>query len=74
MDSNYLTVKEFAAKLKVHPNTVRKYIRHNLIQSIKFMNSPKARHHIPESELYRIATFKLNDIIELEVQKRLKEM
>jgi len=51
---NFLTVEEFAAKVKLHPTTVRKAIRHGKIYAAKVGIGVRTRYRIPESELERI--------------------
>lgn len=70
---NFMTVKEFASKVSLHPNTIRKYIKLNILQSIKFTNGPKARHFIPESEIFRLGEIKFSEIVDKEVVRKILE-
>ena len=73
MDDQYLTVKEFAAKLKLHYNTVLRAIKNKRINTIRIGYGSKAAYRIPISELERISLFDLESLVERMVDERLKE-
>jgi excisionase family DNA binding protein len=73
MEREYLTIKEFAGKLGVHPNTIRNAIASNRIECIRVGSKKKSRIRISVNEIRRMARFDLDKVIEAEVQKRLKE-
>jgi excisionase family DNA binding protein len=47
-------VKEFAALLRVHPNTIRKMIKENRLHPIKSGLGKNSRYSIPEDDLLRL--------------------
>jgi len=54
MDMNFLTVEEFAKKIKMHANSVRRCIREGKIFATRPSLGKRAPYRIPESELERI--------------------
>jgi len=72
MDKDYYSVNEFANKLGVHPNTIRRAIKTNRISALKIGKAKNSILRIAVSELIRMAEFDLEEIIEREVEKRLK--
>lgn len=51
---NYLTVEEFAQRLKMHPTTIRRGIKAGKIFATKPTANKKGRYRIAESELERL--------------------
>jgi len=51
---NFLTVEEFANKLKIHPTTVRRAIKQGRIYASRPSAGKKAPFRISESELERL--------------------
>lgn len=51
---NYLTVKEFAEKMKLNPYTVRKNIREGYIYAFRPASGKKSGYRIPETEIERL--------------------
>jgi len=49
----YFTVNEFANKIKMNPQSVRKLIREQRIYAIRLGTGARARYRIAESELER---------------------
>lgn len=66
----YLSIKEFANKLRVHPQTIRKNIKKGYIQAIKTGPGKRAAYRIANSELNRIALVNLEEVIERIMEKR----
>lgn len=63
MKNKLLTVKEFAALLRVHPITVRRAIEYGRIHACRVGTGKKASYRIFESELERMMAFDLSEII-----------
>lgn len=53
MAINYLTVKEVAKRLSIHPETVKLKIKDGKIQSINLFGMPTMK-RIPETEIERL--------------------
>jgi len=51
---NFLTVDEFAEKLKLHPSSIRKHIREGTIFASKLGSGKRSHYRIPDSELERL--------------------
>jgi excisionase family DNA binding protein len=51
---NFLTVKEFAERMKMNPLTIRLAIRRGEIYATKFTSGKRSRYRIAESELERL--------------------
>ena len=73
MINEYFSITEFAKKLKVHPNTIRRAIKNNRIQALRIGKKKNSSYRIPESEIIRMANVDLEESIEKEVEKRIKE-
>jgi len=56
----YFTIYEFAEKMRVHPNTVRRGIKNGKIFAFRFASDKKSTYRIPETEIERIVKFKWN--------------
>lgn len=69
----YLSVNEFAKKLGKHPSSIRRAIKSNRINAIRIGQGKRASFSIPASELHRIGVVDLEDMINLMVEKKLKE-
>lgn len=54
MTINFLTIKEFAEHMKMHPATVRKAIREGKIFAARPGAGKRSRYRIAESELDRL--------------------
>jgi excisionase family DNA binding protein len=70
LPNNFLSIKEFAAILKVHHSTIRRGIARGRIQAIKVGGIKKSIYRIPTSELQRLAIQDLEDIIEKIIEKK----
>lgn len=51
---NFLTVEEFAKKVKLHPGTIRKAIKDGKIFASRPGSGKRTRYRIAESELERL--------------------
>lgn len=68
--TDFLSIKEFAALLKVHPDTIRRSIRNGRIGAIKVGGKIRSIYRIPNSEINRMAIIDLEKIICAEIEKR----
>ena len=73
MINEYFSISDFAKKLKVHPNTIRRAIKNKRIQALRIGKTKNSAYRIPESEILRMAHVDLEETIEKEVEKRIKE-
>lgn len=51
---NYFTIQEFADKLKIHHQTVRRDIKNGRIYAFRASSGKRASYRIAESELERL--------------------
>jgi len=73
MDENikdFYTIAEFAEKLRVHPNTVRRNIKNGRIAAFKFSTDKKSTYRIPHTEIERLVMFDLEKIVEKRIKER----
>ena len=61
--NDYLTIVQFAAKIQMHPNSVRRLIRMGKLQGVNMGSGNRKIYRIPESELSRLATFDLKEVL-----------
>jgi len=61
--NEYLTIKEFAAILNVHPHTVRRSIKSGKLQCVRIGIGKNAGYRIPRSEFDRVSLFNLKDMV-----------
>lgn len=66
----FLSIKEFAFKLGLHPNTVRRSIRSGRLSAVRIGGGCKAVYRIPSCEINRLALHHLETIIEQIVKKK----
>lgn len=72
LTSDFYSIKEFALKLGVHANTIRRAIKNGRIQAFRVGIGIKSIYRIPYSEINRIALFDLKEMIEKMIQERNK--
>lgn len=63
---DFYSIKEFAKKLKVHPDTIRRAIKSGRIHAFRAGSSSRGIYRIPSSEIHRMA--------EVDLQGTLKQM
>jgi len=68
--NDFLSIKEFAYRLKVHPNTIRNAIRRGRISAFRIGTAKKSPYRIASSELNRMALFDMEEMIERIIEKR----
>lgn len=69
----FYTVQEFADKLNIHPNTVRRSIKSGRIMAFKIGSSKKSPYRIPHSEIERVTLFDLEEMIEKIINERVQD-
>lgn len=69
MEEIFLSIKEFADKLRVHENTIRRSIKKGRIQAFRIGVGSRSIFRIPYSEINRIADY---DYVE-KIKESLKE-
>lgn len=57
-DLYFLTIQEFAKRLRVHPNTVRNAIKEGRINALKLSEGKRSAYRIPVSEMERLCVVK----------------
>ncbi len=70
---DFLTIKEFAILIRVHPNTVRRAIKRGRINAFRIGEGDQSPFRIPRAEINRISLLDLEKIIDGIVQRKLKE-
>ena len=68
----YLTVKEFAAKLGLHYNTVIRSIRKGRLNAVRIGHGVKSSYRIPVSEINRIALCDLEKLVSKIIEEKIK--
>ena len=68
--SDFVSIKEFAAILGVHPNTIRRAVRGGRISAFKVGSGKKAGYRIARTEVNRMAIFDMEEMIEKIIEKR----
>lgn len=66
----FYSIQQFADKVGVHANTIRRSIKSGRIQAFKVGSGKKSIYRIPFSEIQRIALFDLEEMIEKIIEKR----
>jgi len=61
-EQNFYSVPEFAKKLGVHPQTVRKAVKNGRINGFR-VGDGQSRFRIPASEIQRLGMFDLKEVI-----------
>lgn len=72
MQEDFYSIKEFAKKLRVHENTIRRSIKSGRINGFRVGSGKKAAIRIPHSEINRIALFDMKDLVEKIIEERAK--
>ena len=72
-EKDFLTVMEFADKLRVHPHTVRQAIKDGRIQAMKVGIGKRSQYRISNVELGRILEVDMMKIIERIVDEKMEK-
>lgn len=70
MENDFLTIKEFADKIKVHHHTVRRAIKSGRICAFKVGAGKRSTYRIAKTEINRIALLDMEEMIEKIIEKR----
>jgi len=73
-EPDFLSIKEFASKLGVHPNTIRRSIKKGRISAFKVAPGRRSVYRIPKTEANRMALFDMEEMIERIIEKRAQEI
>jgi excisionase family DNA binding protein len=66
----YLSTKEFASELRVHPSTVIRGIQSGHIHAIRVGRGKKAMYRIPDTEFLRMLEFDLRNVLKKMVKEK----
>lgn len=69
-ENDFLSIKEFASLLNVHPNTIRRSIKRGRISAFKVGGIKKSIYRIARSEAARMAVCDMEEMIEKIIEKR----
>lgn len=73
LQTDFLTVREFASKLRIHENTVRNGIKNGRIQALKVGSGKRSFYRISINECNRLAELDLGKLIDDMVAKKMEE-
>jgi len=70
---DFMTIKEFAVLIRVHPNTVRRSIRKGRISAFRIGEGDRSGFRIARSEANRLSVVDLEKIVKRLMQEKVKE-
>lgn len=70
-EPEFYTIQEFADKLRIHHNTVRKMISVGRIQAFRSGNKGKSTYRIPSTEVPRVCELDMSTLIDRIVEEKL---
>lgn len=73
MTQEFFTVTEFANKLRIHENTVRKAIKNGRIQAFKVGDGSRSSYRIPNTEVQRLCELDMSKLIQKIVDEKMGE-
>jgi excisionase family DNA binding protein len=71
---SYLTIRQFADKFKMHPQTVRRAIHKGNLSAIRVGIGKNATFRIPVTELQRLGLINLHRIVDQMVEEKIKSI
>lgn len=71
-ENEFLSVKEFAAKIHVHYNTVLRAIKCGKLNAFRIGIGKKCAYRIPSCEINRIALCDLEDLVSRIIEEKTK--
>lgn len=69
-EHDFYSIKEFAWKMGVHPNTIRRSIKSGRVQGFKIGAGKRGTYRIPAAEINRIALLDMEAMIERIIEQR----
>ena len=69
--NDFLSIKEFAQKLGVHPNTIRRAIKSGRISAFRIGSGEKSIYRISSNEINRLSLIDLEKIIGKMIEERM---
>lgn len=63
MNEAFYTIVEFAIKLRVHPNTIRRCIKNGSINALKIGTGNRCVYRIPFSEVERMMLVDMKELL-----------
>ncbi len=72
MLDEYLSVKEFASKMRLHYNTVLRAIKTGKLNAVRIGSGKKAAYRIASSETNRIALCDLEQLVSKIIEEKIK--
>jgi excisionase family DNA binding protein len=63
VNKDFYSIKEFAIILDVHPDTIRRSIKNGRINAFRAGSSSRGVFRIPHSEIHRMATIDLKQVL-----------
>jgi hypothetical protein len=64
MSVEFVTVKEFAVMVRMHPNSIYKGIRCGRINAFRIGQGSKSSYRIPTSEIHRLAERNMKEVMD----------
>jgi excisionase family DNA binding protein len=68
--NDFVSIKEFAGMVGVHPNTIRRAVKSGRICAFQVGSGKKSTYRIARSEVNRMALFDMEEMIERMLEKR----